>query len=242
MLILFKKELTIISTSVQGIVIPVIYLLITGLLLWVFDGSFNILSQGYSSPDGLFTISPVILLILIPALCMRSFAEEKKSGTEELLFTRPVRIGQIVFSKFLASSIVILVSIILTGIYGISVWLLGSPPGNIDLGVTGGGYIALIMTAFLFISIGEFSSAVADNQITALIIGIFFCTFFYWGFELISSAISSSELRIFIRNIGIIPHYQTLCEGLTDSRDIVYFIVWISIFLTLTSSVNKRSR
>lgn len=242
MFILFKKELTTISASVQGIVIPAVFLSVTGSLLWVFNGSFNIIEQGYSSIEGLFMISPVILAVLIPALCMRLFAEEKKSGTDELLFTRPVRTGQIVISKFLAASSMILIGIALTVIYPISVYLCGNPPGNIDTGITIAGYLALIMTTFLFISIGEFSSAVTDNPITAFMIGIFFCILFYWGFELIAASVSSPELGSFIRDIGIRPHYQTICEGLIDTRDIIYFVTWISVFLFLTTFINKRSR
>ncbi|MCL1943670.1 MAG: ABC transporter permease subunit [Candidatus Azobacteroides sp.] len=242
MFILFKKELTILSSSIQGPAIPVVYLLISGLFLWVFPGSFNIPGQGYSDLTGLFTVSPVLFLILIPALCMRSFAEEKKTGTEELLFIRPVTVGQIVFSKFLAVSSIILFSLLLTGIYWISIGFLGSPLWNIDSGAAIGGYAALILTALLFVSVGEFASSLTGNQIIAFVAGIFFCTLFYWGFELFSSILPGSEWQLLIRNIGVLPHYQTLCRGIVDSRDVIYFIVWILFFSALTIRIHQRTR
>ena len=226
----------------QGIIISGVFLSVTGLFLWVFDGAYNIPEQGYSSLSGLFEISPVLFLILIPALCMRSFAEEKKSGTDELLFTAPISVYRIVISKFSAVSCIILFTILLTGIHWIAVYLSGNPPGNMDAGVASGGYSALILTAFLFISFGEFASSLSRNQLTAFIIGVFLCTFFYWGFELLSSLMPDSELQLSIRNIGILPHYKTLCQGIVDSRDVVYFLVWILFFSVSTVQIIRRSK
>ena len=233
-LILLKKELTGITASLQGLIVPVVFLVATGLLLWVFDGAYNIPEQGYASLSGLFELAPVLFLILIPALCMRSFSEEKKSGTEELLLTAPIPVWKIVVAKFSASSCVIFFTIFLTGISWMSVYLLGSPPGNLDAGVTLGGYTALILTALLFVSFGVFTSSLSGNQITAFIVGVFLCIFFYWGFEPVSSLMPDSELQSTIRNIGILPHYKTLCQGIVDSRDVIYYLVWIVFFPVLT--------
>ncbi len=241
MLILLKKELTIIIASKQMLVIVGIFLLISGLFLWFFSGSYNLLEQGYSSLDGFFILSPVLFLIIVPALTMRSFAEERKSGTAELLFTKPIHMRQIVLSKFFAVITIIFIAILLTLIYAISIYLLGNPVGNIDFGTTTGGYIAIILIACLFSSIGIFTSSLSNNQIIAFITGVFLCTFFYWGFELFVSLFPPS-IGLFIKELGILPHYQTLTQGIVDSRDIIYFIVWITFFLALTTWINKRSR
>lgn len=226
----------------QGVIVPVVFLLVTGLFLWVFEGLYNIPEQGYASLSGLFEIAPVLFIILIPTLCMRSYSEEKKSGTEELLLTDPIPVYRIVLAKFSAVSCFVLFTIVLTGIHWISVYLSGNPPGNMDIGATAGGYSALILTALLFISFGEFASSLSGNSITALVVGVFLCVFFYWGFELISSPVSDAEWRSMIRNFGIFPRYKTLCQGIIDTRDVLYFPIWILFFLVLTGQMIRRSK
>ena len=205
--------------------------------MWVFKGGNNVLESGYASLDSLFTMAPWIFLFLVPAITMRMFAEEKRSGTLELLFTRPVSEWQIVISKFLAAWILVLISIIPTLAYFVSVYLLGAPQGNIDTGGTWGSYIGLLFLGGIYAALGVYSSSLTDNQIVAFILAVMLSFLFYLGFDLLSTVFAQGEFVHLVEKLGIQFHYLSISRGVLDSRDLIYFAAVIFIFLYATRYV-----
>lgn len=209
--------------------------------MWVFSGQMNILENGYSTLDTLFSLAPWVFLFLVPAISMRMFSEEKRSGTLELLFTRPVREIEIVSAKFAAAWTLVILSVIPTFVFYVSVYLLGSPPGNLDIGGTWGSYIGLICLGGIYAAIGIFASSLTENQIVAFIVAVLFSFLFYLGFSFIASAAISGQLTSTIEKFGIDYHYQSISRGVIDSRDLVYFFTVIFLFLQLTK-ISLQSR
>ena len=195
------------------------------------------MESGYASLDSLFTMAPWIFLFLVPAITMRMFAEEKRSGTLELLFTRPVSEWQIVISKFLAAWILVLISIIPTLVYFVSVYLLGAPQGNIDTGGTWGSYIGLLFLGGIYAALGVYSSSLTDNQIVAFILAVMLSFLFYLGFDLLSTVFAQGEFVHLVEKLGIQFHYLSISRGVLDSRDLIYFAAVIFIFLYATRYV-----
>jgi len=224
-------------SSFTGYVVMLVFIILTGLFMWVFEGQMNVLESSYASLDTLFSLAPWVFLFLVPAITMRMIAEERKAGTLELLFTRPVSEMQIVFAKFLAAWVLVLVALIPTLIFYISVWLLGSPPGNIDSGGTWGSYIGLAFLGGIYAALGIFSSSVTGNQIIAFIIAVFLCFTFYLGFDFLGTLAPSGQVALAISYIGIDHHYQSMSRGVIDSRDILYFISVIFLFIFLTRMI-----
>jgi ABC-2 type transport system permease protein len=236
MLTIYIREIRGFFSSLTGYVVMVVFLLLTSLFMWVFSGNMNVLENGYASLDTLFSLAPWVFLFLVPAISMRMFAEEKRSGTLELLFTRPVREIEIVTAKFAAAWTLVILSILPTLLFYISVYRLGSPPGNIDIGGTWGSYIGLIFLGGIYAAIGVFSSSLTENQIVAFILAVLFSFLFYLGFSFISSVASSGVLVNTIEKFGIDYHYQSVSRGVIDSRDIIYFLSIITLFLFLTKA------
>ncbi len=234
MITLFKKEISSFLSSLIGYIVITVFLLINGLFLWVFPSEFNILDYGYANIDGLFLIAPFVFLFLIPAITMRSFSDEKKSGTIEILLTKPLSDYQIIFAKFLAGFALVVFSLIPTLIYFISVYQLGFPKGNIDTGGMWGSYIGLLFLGGTFVAIGLFSSSITDNQIIAFIISVFLCGFIYMGFEFIYSFELFGSVDLFIKQLGMNSHYSSMSRGVIDTRDILYFISVEAFFMLLT--------
>ena len=234
---LFKKEISNFLSSLIGIMVIVVFLLITGLFLWVFQSDFNVLNFGYANLDGLFILAPWVFLFLVPAVTMRSFAEENRTGTIEMLLTKPLSDWQIIFAKFLASVALVLLALIPTGVYYFSVYRLGFPMGNLDSGSILGSYIGLFLLSASFISIGIFCSAVTNNQILAFILSVFLCGFIYIGFEFIYSLSLFGPIDLFIQRLGISAHYSSISRGVVDTRDILYFLSVIALFLSATKLV-----
>ncbi len=234
---LLKKEITIFFGSLTGYVVLFVFLLATGLFLWVFPGNYNIPDNGYASLDGLFSLAPWVYLFLIPAITMRMFAEEKRLGTMEVLLTRPLSVMQIVLAKFLASLLLVSISLLPTLIYFYSVYILGNPVGCIDTGGTWGAYFGLFFLAAIYIAIGLLASALTDNQIFAFILALFLSFLTYLGFDLVGNMQLSSSIQQFITGFGINEHYASISRGVVDSRDLFYFLSAIFIFLYLTSRI-----
>jgi ABC-2 type transport system permease protein len=186
MFTLLKKEVNNFFSSITGYIVIIVFFVVNSLFIWVFPGNNNILDGGYATLDSLFAIAPWIFLFLVPAITMRMFADEKRSGTIELLLTRPLSDFQIIFAKYLAALILVLFTLLPTLIYFYSVYQLGNPVGNIDTGGTWGSYIGLFFLAAIYVAIGILSSSFTDNQIVAFIIGILFCFIAYIGFDFIS--------------------------------------------------------
>ena len=234
MLALFRKEISSFFSSIIGYIVIIIFLLITSLFLWVFPIESNILDYGYAQINGLFLIAPYVFLFLVPAISMRSFADENKSGTIELLLTKPISDFQIILAKFGAAFVLLIIAILPTLIYYISVYQLGYPAGNIDSGGVFGSYIGLLFLGASFISIGLFASSITSNQIVAFIIAIVFSGFIFIGFEFIFSLEVFGNASLIIKTLGIYDHYSSISRGVLDTRDIIYFISLISLFLFLT--------
>jgi ABC-2 type transport system permease protein len=215
--------------------------MVIGLFLWVFPMDSNILDFGYASIDGLFLLAPFVFLFLIPAITMRSFADEKRSGTLELLMTQPLSDFQVIMAKYLAGLTLVLFSLIPTLVYFISVYRLGFPPGNLDIGGTWGSYIGLFFLGAAFTAMGVFASSLTDNQIVSFIIAVFLCGFFYLGFEMIYTFIFSGKIGLIIQSLGINAHYSSISRGVIDTRDIVYFLSITGLFILLTK-ISLESR
>ncbi|MDY6800132.1 MAG: gliding motility-associated ABC transporter permease subunit GldF [Bacteroidota bacterium] len=237
MFTLLKKEVNNFFSSLTGYIVIIVFLVINSLFIWVFPGNNNVLDGGYATLDSLFSIAPWVFLFLVPAVTMRMFADEKRSGTIELLLTRPLSDFQIIFAKYLAALILVLFSLLPTLIYFYSVYQLGNPVGSIDTGGTWGSYIGLFFLAAIYVAIGILSSSFTDNQIVAFIIGMLLCFIAYIGFDFISELSFLKSFEALIINLGINEHYKSMSRGVIDSRDIVYFVSVIAFFLLITKTI-----
>jgi ABC-2 type transport system permease protein len=228
-----KKELRQFFSSLTGYIVIIVFLLVNGLALFVFEN--NILDFGYATLDRFFQLAPWILLLLIPAITMRSFADEFKTGTFEILQTRPLSRWQIVFGKYFGSLVVVLIALLPTLIYFISVQQLSSGQG-IDTGATTGSYIGLVFLAAVFTAIGISASSFTSNAVIAFIISLVACALFYYGFNAISRLPGlSSGSDYYVEMAGIDFHYMSISRGVVDSRDIIYFLSAIALFLAVTN-------
>ena len=228
---LFLKEIKGFLNSLVGYIVMGVFLVLTGLFLWVFPMSDNILYKGFADINGLFNIAPIVFLLLIPAITMRSFAEEKKTGTIELLLTYPVSDMKIILAKYLASVVLLVISLIPTLVYFYTVYQLGYPKGNIDMGAMWGSYIGLVFLGSAFAAIGIFVSSMTDNQIIAFVFSILLCFIMWLGFDFIYSFRLFGSFGYVVKNLGISQHYASISRGVVDSRDIVYFLSVIVLFL-----------
>ncbi len=240
MFALYKKELATFFSSLIGYLAVGVFLLLTGLMLWVFRSNFNILDFGYANMDGLFYVAPFLYLFLIPAITMRMLAEEKKNGTLELLLTKPLGDTGIVWAKFLAGITLVAISLLPTLIYYITVYSLGDPIGNIDTGSVVGSYIGLLFLGAAFVAIGLFASSLTDNQIVAFIVAALICVFCYLGFESIYNMGILGNVGLLVRGLGIVAHYESMSNGVIDTRDVLYFISITFLFLLLTKLMLQK--
>lgn len=237
MIALIRKEIGSFFSSPGGYVVVVVFLVISGLFVWVFPGELNIPDSGYATLDSLFIIAPWIFLFLVPAVTMRMFSEERRSGTLELLLVRPLTDLQIVLAKFVAAITLVLISLVPTLVYFWSVCMLGNPPGNLDTGAIAGSYLGLFFLASCYASMGLFASSVTENQIVAFIVAVLLSFFFFTGFELMSALPLSLRLENILIYIGINEHYRSISRGVVDTRDLIYFISLMALFLFLTRTV-----
>ena len=239
---LFKKEISGFFSSLTGYLVIVVFLLLNSLFMWIVPGQFNVIENGYASMDSLFAIAPWVFLFLVPAITMRMFSEEKRTGTLDLLYTRPVSELQIILAKFLASWALVLSSLIPTLIYFWSVSRLGSPPGNMDIGGTWGSYIGLLFLGGIYAAIGIFASSLTGNQIVAFITAVFLSFLMYLGFEFLSGIAESGSTVFIISRLGISYHYNSISRGVIDSRDMLYFVGVILLFIVGTRTVLQSSK
>lgn len=237
MIVLLKKEINVFLNSLIGYIAILFFLLSISLFMWVIPMGLNIFDNGFANIDTLFTIAPWVFLFLIPAITMRTFADEKKSGTIELLLTRPLSDLQIILAKYFSGVILVVISLLPTLIYYYSVYHLGNPVGNIDTGGMWGSYIGLLFLASAFVSIGIFASAISNDQVTAFIMALFLCFVSYTGFEYISSLDLFGKIDNLILSLGINEHYISMSRGVIDTRDVVYFISLNALFIIATRTV-----
>jgi ABC-2 type transport system permease protein len=221
MIALLKKEIRSFLSSLIGYVVMAVFLLITSLFMWIFPGEFN------------------VLMFLIPAVTMRSFSEERRTGTLELLLTKPITDFQIILAKYLAGLILVLISLLPTLLFFLTVYQLGNPPGNVDTGGTWGSYIGLLLLASGYVAIGIFASSISRNQIVAFLLAVLLTFFMYMGFSSIGSFELLGTLDDFIIKLGMQHHFASLSMGLIDSRNVIYFIALIAIFFIFTNTVLK---
>lgn len=239
MFAILKKEINSFFASPMGYLVIAIFLLLNGLFLWVFRGDFNILNYGFADMSPFFLLAPWILIFLIPAVTMRSFSDEKKQGTLELLLTKPLSHLQIVLGKYFGALILILIALLPTLLYVYTIYALGNPMGNLDVGSTMGSYFGLLFLVAAYTAIGVFTSTLSDNQIVSFILSVFLCFLFYIGFEGISE-FSSSTL---IEQFGMSYHYRSMSRGVLDTRDIIYFLSLTVFFISLTKlNLNRDSK
>ena len=234
---LYRKELRSFFASLIGYLTIGVFLVLTGLMLWVLKSDFNILDYGYAGMDGLFLIGPFLYLFLIPAITMRSLAEERRTGTIEMLMTRPLSDWTIVWSKFLPAWTLVLISLLPTLVYYFSVYILGDPVGNIDKGSVVGSYIGLLMLGGAFVAIGLFCSSLTSNQIISFILAALLCAVAYLGFESIYNMGILGDADLFVKRLGVRHHYESISRGVVDTRDVVYFLCVMALFLMATRLV-----
>lgn len=232
MLAILKKEINSFFSTPVGYLVIAVFLIANGLFLWVFNGDFNILNAGFADLNSFFFLAPWIFIFLIPAITMRTFSDEYNSGTIEILKTKPISDWQIIFGKYLASFILIILALIPTLMYVYSVYKLGNPEGNFDVGSMLGSYIGLLLLAATYTAIGLFSSTFSNNQIVAFIISVCLSFFLFYGFEAASSLFGNSAYSI--QQFGINEHYKSISRGVIDTRDVVYFFSIMSAFLLFT--------
>jgi ABC-2 type transport system permease protein len=232
---IFLKEFNSFLNSLIAYIVIGVFLTAIGLLMWVFPES-AVLDYGFADMDTLFSLGPFVFIFLVPAITMKSFAEEKKMGTLELLFTKPLSDWQIILGKFFACFALVVLALIPTLIYYASVYQLGNPSGNIDTPGVIGSYVGFALLGGIFCAIGIFASSITPNQIVSFIVSAFLCFLFYSGFESISSLFLQGQLSLGIKQLGILYHYEALSRGLIDSRDVIYFFSVISFLLLLTKT------
>lgn len=228
------KELKVYFSGVLGYLIIGIYLLINGLMLWVFNGPFNLLEGGYASLGNYFGLAPWVFLFLIPAVSMRVFSDELKSGMMELLVVRPISTTSLVFAKYLGTLSVVVLSILPTLIYLWSMSALGSPVGNLDWGAAIGSFIGLLLLGAAYTAVSVFASALTTNNVVAFVLGVAFNMGLYLGFEALADLYKFSGWELTVRQFGINEHYISLSRGVLDMRDLAYFLAVILTFLSLT--------
>ena len=242
MLALYLKEIKSFLSSIIGYVFILIYLIASGLFHWVISYNTNLLEGVEADLIPFFNLSPIIFLILIPAITMRSIAEEKRTGTIELLFTRPISDLQILLAKYAASVTLLLIALAPTLVYYFTMYYLGDPVGIIDTGATITSYIGLILLGASFISIGIFASSITSSQIVAFILAMFLCWLFYDGFNLLGSYNLMGKFDTIVHAFGMTIHYDSIKKGVIDTGDLVYFMSLIGFFLFSAMTVLKSYR
>jgi len=230
MFAIFRKEISGFFSSLTGYIVIIVFLVINSLFMWVFPGEWNVVENGYAGLETLFFISPWVFLFLVPAVTMRMIAEEKRLGTIELLYSKPVTERDIVWGKYLASVVLVLLALLPCMVYYISIYNLGETPGNLDKGGTMGAFIGLFFLAAVYASAGIFASSFTDNQVIAFILAVVICFVLYAGFDSFAYLPGLKKLDEFLINLGINEHYKSVSRGVIDIRDTVYFIAVAAIF------------
>ncbi|AZJ35583.1 gliding motility-associated ABC transporter permease subunit GldF [Tenacibaculum singaporense] len=238
MLPLLKKEFNSFFASPIAYLVIGVFLLVNGLFLWVFKDNFNILNAGFADLNSFFYLSPWLFLFLIPAITMKSFADEFNSGTIEILKTKPLTDWQIVLGKFFASLLLVVIALLPTLTYAYTVYQLGSPIGNLDLGSTIGSYLGLLFLAATYTAVGLFTSTLSKNQIVAFILSVFITFALFYGFDAVGSSLGNSGYTL--QQFGFNEHFKSISRGVVDTRDVIYFISVTFFFLFITKQQLKN--
>jgi ABC-2 type transport system permease protein len=234
MFAIFRKEINGFFSSLTGYIVIIVFLLINSLFMWILPGEWNILDSGYAGLDTLFFLSPWVFMFLVPAVTMRMIAEEKRSGTIELIYSRPISERGIIYGKYFASISLVLLALLPGLIYYLSVYKLGEIPGNLDKGGTLGSFIGLFFLASVYASIGIFASSLTDNQVIAFILAILICFILFTGFDSFAYLPGLKKLDEFVIRLGINEHYKSISRGVIDIKDVVYFLGLVVFFNEVT--------
>jgi len=237
MFAIFRKEIGGFFSNLTGYIVIIVFLLANSLFMWVLPGEWNVLDSGYAGLDTIFSISPWIFLFLVPAITMRMIAEEKRLGTIELIYVRPVTEREVVYGKFFASVALVLLALIPGVVYYFTVYYLGETPGNIDQGGTLGAFIGLFLLAAIYASAGIFSSALTDNQVVAFIISVVLCFILFIGFDSFSYIPVLKDIDEVVARLGINEHYKSISRGVVDISDVSYYLAVVIIFNEATRLV-----
>ncbi|HOP58522.1 MAG TPA: gliding motility-associated ABC transporter permease subunit GldF [Bacteroidales bacterium] len=237
MFAIFRKEISGFFSSLTGYIVIIVFLLVNSLFMWVFPGQWNILDSGYAGLDTLFFLAPWVFLFLVPAVTMKMIAEEKRLGTMELIYSKPVTEREIVYGKYLASVMLVILALIPCFIWYISVYSLGETPGNLDAGATWGAFTGLFFLAAIYASVGIFSSSLTDNQVIAFILAVLICFVLYAGFDSFAYLPGLKKVDEFVIRLGINEHYKSMSRGVIDIRDVAYYIAVATIFNEATRLV-----
>ena len=242
MLAIFKKEIWSYFGNWSAWIIIAIFSILGTLFLFFFDNNSNIFEIGTASLQSYFSLAPWLLLFLIPALSMRSFAEEQQNGTLSWLYSLPLKISNLIFGKFLAVWLIGILCIIPSLVYLYSIYVLGIPEGNLDIGATLGSYFGLILLIATFSAIGILASTISNNQIMAYLIGVFICFILFFGIEQLASYKLLGSADYFLQNLGISYHFNSFTRGLIDSKDVFYFVIIISLNLFLAKIFLEKKK
>ena len=234
---IFKKELTSYFTTPVGYLVMGLFLVLSGLFLWVFRGPFNIFDYGFADLSLFFLLAPWIFLLLIPAITMRSFAEERKLGTLELLLSKPLSTPTLALGKYIGTLSLTLLAVLPTLLYVATINELGTTPGNLDTGLVWGSYAGLFFLIMVYTSIGLYCSTLTDNQIVAFMSAVLVCFLLYYGFESLATLFPEGQTALWVQNLGMAAHYERIGRGVLDSRDLIYFLTLSAFFLYL--SINQ---
>ncbi len=232
MLAILKKELNLFFATPIGYLVIAIFLLINGLFLWVFKGDFNILNAGFADLNSFFFITPWFFIFMIPAITMRTFSDEIRLGTIEIIKTKPISSWDIVLGKYFGSLLLILIALLPTLTYVYTITQLSAIPQSIDFGTILGSYFGLLFLASAITAIGMFSSTLSDNQIVAFIFGLILSFFMFYGFEAIEDLGSVGDFEI--KNLGLYARFVNIGRGVIDTKDLIYFLSVTFFFLYLT--------
>jgi ABC-2 type transport system permease protein len=230
MFAIFRKEISGFFSNLTGYIVIIVFLLVNSLFMWAFPGEWNILDSGYAGLDSLFFISPWVFMFLVPAVTMRMIAEEKRLGTIELIYSRPITERGIIYGKYFASVTLVLLALLPGVIYYISVFHLGESPGNLDRGGTLGSFMGLFFLASVYASAGVFASSLTDNQVTAFILAVLICFVLFMGFDSFAYLPGLKKLDEFVIRLGINEHYKSISRGVIDIKDIIYFVSVVVLF------------
>lgn len=232
---IFKREITSFLTSTSGYLVMGLFLVLNGLFLWVFKGPYNLFEYGFADLTAFFMLAPWIFLFLIPAIAMKSFSEEKKLGTLELLLIKPMTLTRLVLGKFFGILGLALITILPTLLYVLCISELGTITGNLDMGLVAGSYIGILLLVGTYSAIGIYASTLSENQIVAFLLALLLCFIGYYGFEAISTTIADGSTALMISHLGMKAHFEGIGRGVLDTRDLVYFLSITIFFLFLTT-------
>ncbi len=234
MLALIRKEINTFFASPVGYLVIGLFLVLNGLFLWVFKSEFNIMDSGFADLAPFFSLAPWILLLIIPAVTMRSISEEKRQGTLELLLTKPFGLGQLVLGKYFGVYLLIIIALVPSLLYVITIQDISALDSNIDIGSTLGSYIGLFLLAAGYAAIGLFASSITANQIVAFLFAMFLCFLWYFGLDGIATFLQTGTLSTVLENLGMQLHYERISRGVLDTRDALYFASFTALMLGIT--------